>query len=179
MAKGSNISSVLSGQVDAVLKPILTIVIVVVIIFLAKNLIEKWKLRNVGRTEGAKDGSNLATDVYLLDSVWVTPNKINEVCTQLLALTDAQLKQVYNKFDTLWFKVSRRWRVLRRHDNHEGFFIGTIVSCSRLRKKRCYCKPPFKPRSLRAKSSRNGFKSILEQLQILDNRRNFGSNYTA
>lgn len=102
MAKGSNISGILSGQVDAVLKPILTIVIVIVIIFLAKNLIEKWKLRNVGRTEGAKDGSNLATDVYLLDSVWVTPNKINEVCTQLLALTDAQLKQVYNKFNTLY-----------------------------------------------------------------------------
>lgn len=102
MAKSNGVLNIASGQIDAVLKPILTLVIVVVIIFLAKKLIEQWKLRNVGKASGAKDGSNLATDVYLLDSVWVTPNQIDKVCASLMALTDAQLKQVYNKFKTLY-----------------------------------------------------------------------------
>lgn len=101
MAK-SSVLSLAGGQIDSVVKPIITIVIVIVVIFLAKKLIEQWKLRNVGKSGGANDGSNLATDVYLLDSVWVTPNKINEVCARLLELTDAQLKQVYDKFKKLY-----------------------------------------------------------------------------
>lgn len=101
MAKGSALGA-LSGQLDSVVKPIITVVLVIVVIFLAKKFIENWKLRNVGRSGGAKDGSNLATDVYILDSVWVTPNEIDRVCAVLLGLSDSELIMVYDKFAKLY-----------------------------------------------------------------------------
>lgn len=101
MAKSSALDA-LGGQLDSVVKPIITIILVIVVIFFAKKLLDDWRVRNVGRSGGANDGSNLATDVYLLDSVWVTPNKINEVCGVLLQLSDSELIMVYDKFKKLY-----------------------------------------------------------------------------
>jgi len=98
----ANALSIASGGLDTIVKPILYLVVVVAIIFLLRKGISAFQTRNVGTSGGSSDGSNLATDIYNLDSPWVSQNKIDETCNVALNLTDGELIKVYNKFKKLY-----------------------------------------------------------------------------
>lgn len=94
---------VVASSISKWLTPLVIIAIVVVAAILLRKLINKYKFRNLGTKAGDADGSNLANDVYRLDSIWVSDSDIDKVCKILNAATDERLIQVYEKFRSLYY----------------------------------------------------------------------------
>lgn len=94
---------VVAGGISRWLTPLVLIAIAVGVAYLLRNLLNKYKFRNLGTKAGDADGSNLANDVYNLSGWLTNDDDVNRVCKILNAVSDERLITVYEKFRSLFY----------------------------------------------------------------------------
>lgn len=97
------------GTLDKVVKPLITVVLLVVVYFIVSKAIKNYKQRNVGlSTPGNFNPDTLASRVNDAAESWFNGDgDFDDLCEKLMGLPDAQLKAVNDRYDKLFGKGAK------------------------------------------------------------------------
>lgn len=95
------------GTLDKVVKPIITVVLLVVVYIVVNRAIKSYNQRSIGKsTESGFNPDTLASRVNDVVNVEWFPgtSDMDDLYSRLMSLNDAQLKQVNDRYDRLFGK---------------------------------------------------------------------------